>query len=232
MKRYIRTNFMKNSLRQANIDAIEFFIEFEFPFPKGEFLADDWKDLLDGVSMGIDSDFEVAEGIIEYLQKEVDFNNKHAEIYDEDPLANLTLEIYNDVKKEYRKAISYTDSKTIVSNKSKITVGNSLTNELPPSIDQFLQDLAQQFGYFTYSDIMNHKFTNSEINKLKYLRSKIMKLMEEIPDPDDEDSYLIDKEVNKVSSIIKSSVKENLRENYDRYRWIEDNKEPDGKIKR
>ena len=107
MKRYIRTNFMENSLHQANIDAIEFFIEFEFPFPKGEFLADDWKDLLDGVSMGIDSDFEVAEGIIEYLQKEVDFNNKHAEIYDEDPLANLTLEIYNDVKKEYRKAISY-----------------------------------------------------------------------------------------------------------------------------
>lgn len=107
MKRYIRTNSMKNSLRQANIDAIEFFIEFEFPFPKGEFLADDWKDLLDGVSMGIDSDFEVAEGIIEYLQKEVDFNNKHAEIFDEDPLADLTLEIYNDVKKEYRKAISY-----------------------------------------------------------------------------------------------------------------------------
>lgn len=99
-------------LRQANIDAIEYFIEFEdlYPFPKGKFLAHDWEELRDGTLMGMDDDIEIAEGIMEYLQKEIDFNNRHKEIYEDDPQAELTLEIYNKVKKEYEKEISKYES--------------------------------------------------------------------------------------------------------------------------
>lgn len=101
-----------SDLRQANLDALEYFIEFEdiYPFPKGEFLATDWKELRDGVAMGMDDDLEIAEGIMEYLQKEIDFNNKHKEIYEDDPQAELTLEIYNKVKREYEKEISKYES--------------------------------------------------------------------------------------------------------------------------
>lgn len=108
----INESFSSSALRQANIDAIDYFMEFEdiYTFPKGEFLATDWKDLRDGIVMGMDSDFEIAEGIMEYLQKEIDFNNKHKEIYEDDPQAELTLEIYNRVKKEYEKEISKYES--------------------------------------------------------------------------------------------------------------------------
>lgn len=108
----INESFSSSGLRQANIDAIDYFMEFEdiYTFPKGEFLATDWKELRDGIVMGMDSDLEIAEGIMEYLQKEVDFNNKHKEIYEDDPQAELTLEIYSKVKKEYEKEISKYES--------------------------------------------------------------------------------------------------------------------------
>ena len=103
-----------NSLRQANVDAIEYFMEFEYiyHFPDGKFLATSWKDLKDGVVMGIDDDIEVAQGIMSYLQKEIDFNNKHKEIYDDDPQAELTLEVYTNVKRAYEKEISKYESLT------------------------------------------------------------------------------------------------------------------------
>lgn len=105
-------SYSRSDLRQANMDAIDYFIEFEdiYTFPKGEFLAHDWEELLDGVAMGMDDDVEIAEGIMEYLQKEIDFNNKHKEIYEDDPQAELTLEIYNKVKREYEKEISKYES--------------------------------------------------------------------------------------------------------------------------
>lgn len=82
-----------SDLRQANLDALEYLIEFEdiYPFPKGEFLAADWKELRDGVAMGMDDDLEIAEGIMEYLQKEIDFNNKHKEIYEDDPSSRINI---------------------------------------------------------------------------------------------------------------------------------------------
>ena len=111
----INESFRFSGLRQANIDAIDYFMEFEYiyTFPKGKFLAYDWENLRDGIVMGIDNDLEIAEGIMEYLQKEIDFNNKHKEIYEDDPQAELTLEIYNKVKKEYEKEISKYESVSI-----------------------------------------------------------------------------------------------------------------------
>ena len=108
----INESFSSSGLRQANMDAIDYFMEFEdiYTFPKGKFLATDWEELRDGISMGMDSDIEIAEGIMKYLQKEIDFNNKYKEIYEDDPQAELTLEIYNKVKKEYEKEIAKYES--------------------------------------------------------------------------------------------------------------------------
>ena len=108
----INESYSRSDLRQASVDAIEYFMEFEdiYPFPKEKFLASNWKELRDGVAMGMDDDLEIAEGIMEYLQKEIDFNNKHKEIYEDDPQAELTLEIYNMVKRGYEKEISRYES--------------------------------------------------------------------------------------------------------------------------
>lgn len=117
----INESFSSSGLRQANIDAIDYFMEFEdiYTFPKGKFLASDWEELRDGTLMGMDDDLEIAEGIMEYLQLEIDFNNKHKEIYEDDPQAELTLEIYNKVKKEYEKTISKMELSETLSDRIK-----------------------------------------------------------------------------------------------------------------
>ena len=117
----INESYSHSDLRQANVDAIEYFIEFEdiYPFPKEKFLASNWKELRDGVAMGMDDDLEIAEGIMEYLQPEIDFNNKHKEIYEDDPQAELTLEIHNKVKKEYEKTISKMELSETLSDRIK-----------------------------------------------------------------------------------------------------------------
>lgn len=137
-------SYSHSDLRQANVDAIEYFIEFEdiYPFPKEKFLASNWEELQDGVAMGIDDDLEIAEGIMQYLQKEIDFNNRHKEIYEDDPQAELTLEIYNKVKKEYEKEISKYESVS-----SAVVNGASYGGAFDIEDDQyFTRDDLMEFG--------------------------------------------------------------------------------------
>lgn len=95
-------------LREANIEAIEYFIEFEhiYKFPKDRFGLDGWEEFLTSLKYGMEEDLETAENIMEYLKKEINFNNKHPEIFEDDPQSELTLEIYNKVKREYDKEIA------------------------------------------------------------------------------------------------------------------------------
>lgn len=50
--------------------------------------------------------------------------------------------------------------------------GNPLTNDLPPRIDSFLQDIAQMTGLINYTDIFNFKPTPEQIKELINLRRK------------------------------------------------------------
>jgi len=50
---------------------------------------------------------------------------------------------------------------------------NESSNELPFSMDSFLQDIAQQTEVITYGDIYNFEVTPPNLSKLKSLRAKI-----------------------------------------------------------
>lgn len=81
-----------------------------------------------------------------------------------------------------------------------LTEGNPLTNDLPLVIDDFLMDLAQMHGEFDYSDIMDHKFSQEEIRKLRYLHKKYLDIAEVVEDENDSEIKEI---VTKVAGIIK-----------------------------
>ena len=49
-------------------------------------------------------------------------------------------------------------------------MGNPITNNLPPDIDNFLQDIAQIFGTITYTDVIKYseKATKQSMKQLRY----------------------------------------------------------------
>ena len=49
---------------------------------------------------------------------------------------------------------------------------NNVSNQLPSSVDSFLQDIAQMYGGITYSDIMDHQYSDDDIRKLKNASSR------------------------------------------------------------
>lgn len=93
---------------------------------------------------------------------------------------------------------------------------NFISNELPRSIDNFLQDCAQEFGLFSYSDIdkFSQRFTEDDIKKIKHLKSKINR---EFNDGADESDPIIQELFKKLESLIKNdSIKESKNELKDR----------------
>lgn len=197
-----------NSLRQANVDAIEYFIEFEdiYPFPDGEFLANDWKELRDGTLMGMDNDLEIAEGIMEYLQKEIDFNNRHKEIYEDDPQAELTLEVYNNVKREYEREISKYES----TNKTSY---QGLTE------DKYTRELAKRIKALTGNDKKDNKKNKNGkyIAKWKVVQTSgaKMTIADDFTSEQEAAQYVRDHGGVSKLKVIKYSVNESLiSENY------------------
>lgn len=93
---------------------------------------------------------------------------------------------------------------------------NFISRELPRSIDNFLQDCAQEFGLFTYSDIdkFSQRFTEDDIKKIKHLKGKINR---EFNDGADESDSVIQELFKKLESLIKNdSIKESKNELKDR----------------
>ena len=82
---------------------------------------------------------------------------------------------------------------------SHMNESNSITNELPESIDQFLMDIAQTTNVFDYNDISKFakRATEEDIKKLKNLRRKWLRDAEMMKD-DEVEAF-----GKKVASIIK-----------------------------
>lgn len=95
-------------------------------------------------------------------------------------------------------------------NESKqLREGNPVT-DLPPSIDSFLQDLSQEFGDFTYADISDFNPTKEEIRKLRYLKNKMTKFVD-----DSEDDSKFAKYAKRVADIVlNSGIEESLEEGF------------------
>lgn len=89
-----------------------------------------------------------------------------------------------------------------LNNKEKLTEGNNVSSQLPPSIDDFLQDIAQMYGTITYKDIMEHEYTEEDLKKLKNYRRRFRA---EVPyEGDEETDNVLKKIANRVAQIVKS----------------------------
>lgn len=89
-----------SNLQDAIIDCLDWFILMEMDFPKDKFLADSWEDVKDGVIMGVDPEFEIAEGIVEYLKPIITFNKRYNKEVEEEGIFRDEIEMYKKLIKE------------------------------------------------------------------------------------------------------------------------------------
>ena len=110
-KKIIRKKSLKeyktDPLTDALYETLDYLIEFEdiFEFPKGKYLVDSWRDWYDDIQYGSSSKFEDAEILLEYLDDQLEFDRKHPEIFEDDPQAALTLDVYNHLKRAFDRAV-------------------------------------------------------------------------------------------------------------------------------
>ena len=100
------TEAKRDPFHEAIFEAIDYLTEFSdiFPVP-GNIGANNWEEFKDDINYGLSSDFEIAEIIMEYFQKDLAISEKHPEIFEDDPQSELTLETYNKLKRAYDKAV-------------------------------------------------------------------------------------------------------------------------------
>lgn len=101
------TESLGNSLRDANIETLEYLIEFDYAFPfPNSFAGSGWQDWLQWLTHGLENDIEIAENLIQYLKKDVDFSNKHKDVYEDDPQSELTISVYTKLKTALEKELA------------------------------------------------------------------------------------------------------------------------------
>lgn len=83
-----------DNLENVVIDCVDWFILMEMEFPKNKFLATSWEDLKDGIKMGLDPIFEVAEGIQQYFKPIVTFNKKYIKDFEEEGIFEDEIDLY------------------------------------------------------------------------------------------------------------------------------------------
>lgn len=102
----------RDPFHDAIFEAIDYLTEFSDIFPVPENIgATNWEELKDDINYGLSSDFEIAEIIMEYFQKDLAVSEKHPEIFEDDPQSELTLETYNRLKRAYDKAVADYEAK-------------------------------------------------------------------------------------------------------------------------
>jgi hypothetical protein len=93
-------------------EAIDYLTEFSDIFPVPENIgAANWGELKDDIRYGLSSDFEIAEILMEYMNKDLEISRKHPEMFEDDPQSELTLETYNRLKRAYDRAVKEYEEK-------------------------------------------------------------------------------------------------------------------------
>ena len=101
------TEAKSDPFHDAIYEAIDYLTEFSDIFPVPENIgATNWEELKDDIRYGLSSDFEIAEIIMEYFNKDLAISRKHPEMFEDDPQSELTLETYNRLKRAYDKAVA------------------------------------------------------------------------------------------------------------------------------
>ena len=100
------TEAKSDPFHDAIFEAIDYLVEFSDIFPVPENIgAANWEELKDDIRYGLSSDFEIAEIIMEYFNKDLAISKKHPEIFEDDPQSELTLETCEKLKRAYDRAV-------------------------------------------------------------------------------------------------------------------------------
>lgn len=100
------TEAKSDPFHDAIFEAIDYLTEFSDIFPVPENIgAANWEELKDDIRYGLSSDFEIAEIIMEYFNKDLVISKKHPEIFEDDPQSELTLETCEKLKRAYDRAV-------------------------------------------------------------------------------------------------------------------------------
>jgi hypothetical protein len=100
------TEAKSDPFHDAIFEAIDYLTEFSDIFPVPENIgAANWEELKDDIRYGLSSDFEIAEIIMEYFNKDLAISKKHPEIFEDDPQSELTLETCEKLKRAYDRAV-------------------------------------------------------------------------------------------------------------------------------
>ena len=78
-------------------------------------------------------------------------------------------------------------------------------SQLPDGMDVFLEDIAQMFGYFTYKDIIDHSYSDADVNAIADLREKVNDHFEDYTDADFDDDGVMDQYVRQIAAIVKGT---------------------------
>lgn len=87
--------------KEIILDAIDTFIDLGgYDIDPSKFGTDSWEELRDQIEMGIDYFApEMAQCIKDYLEKDIQFDKKHPEMFEEDPEAGIRQDIYDDMNR-------------------------------------------------------------------------------------------------------------------------------------
>ena len=100
------TEAKSDPFHDAIFEAIDYLVEFSDIFPVPENIgAANWEELKDDIRYGLSSDFEIAEIIMEYFNKDLAISKKHPEIFEDAPQSELTLETCEKLKRAYDRAV-------------------------------------------------------------------------------------------------------------------------------
>lgn len=83
-------------------------------------------------------------------------------------------------------------------------MGNPITNTLPDDIDNFLQDLSQIEGLFSYNVIMDfgEVYINEDIIKLRKIEEKISELVDKYDEYENIPKKMLETQLKKAKAVV------------------------------
>jgi hypothetical protein len=194
------TESKADPFHEAIFEAIDYLTEFNDIFPVPENIgADTWKELKDDINYGLSSDFEIAEIIMEYLDKDLAISRKHPEMFEDDPQSELTLETYNRLKRAYDRAVAAYEAEHAEDFEEAFHYDSLRDKEYDDALDsldkplpEYRYTLDPETGKYTSVLVNRDQFTADELKKLESCERKpipegmtIEQLVEEMEENED-----------------------------------------------
>lgn len=174
------TEAKTDPFHEAIFEAIDYLTDFDYMFPVPENIgATNWEELKDDIRYGLSSDFEIAEIIMEYLDKDLAISRKHPEMFEDDPQSELTLETYNRLKRAYDRAVAKYEADHSEDFEEAFRYDRLRDKEYDDALDaldrplpEYRYTLDPETGKYTAELVNRDQFTDDELKKFESCERK------------------------------------------------------------